>query len=229
MAGDRKRPKVTAARKSERSGGKEQAGPCAVALLLIDVINDMEFPGGDRLVRAAVPAAKEIAGLVRRARTARVPIIFANDNFGHWRSEFRTQLRHCLEDAVRGQPVAALLQPTFDDYFVLKPKHSAFFSTALEVLLHTLETRTLVMAGFAGDNCVLFTAHDAYMRDYHLVVPLDAVASEDATSNRWALAHMERFLKCDTRPARTVDFDRLKDRQHARGATARDRLVHPGV
>jgi nicotinamidase-related amidase len=185
--------------------------PCA--LLLIDVINDLDFEGGDKLLRRALPMAKKLAALVKRARAAHVPIIYANDNFGRWRSDFRAQVRHCLEKGLPGRPITELLQPSDDDYFVLKPKHSAFFSTALDTLLKELEAQTLILTGMAGDICVLFTAHDAHMRDYRLFVPSDCIASESAKSNAWALRHMARFLRVDTRAGAEVDFSALKRRR----------------
>src|SRR5205085_2726989 len=117
------------------------------------------------------------AALKQRARRANVPVIYANDNFGRWRSDLSAQVNHCLYDGVRGQPLVELLQPGEDDYFVLKPKHSAFFSTSLDILLEYLGTESVVLAGIAGNNCVLFTANDAYMRDLHLLVSADCVAS----------------------------------------------------
>lgn len=177
-----------------------------VAVLLIDVINDLEFETGGDLLRHALPAAKRLAKLVARARKAHIPVIYANDNFGHWRSDFNAIIRHCLDEDVRGRPVAELLAPERDDYFILKPKHSAFFSTALESLLQSLDVRTLVLGGFAGDICVLFTAHDAHMREYDLIVPPDGMASEDPASNRWALEHMRRFLGVTLRDSRRITF-----------------------
>src|SRR5687767_3624623 len=147
-----------------------------VALLLIDVINDLEFPGGASLLRLALPAARRIAALKRRAKHSGIPVIYVNDNFGRWQSDFTKQVKHCLEDGVRGAPLAKLLAPEADDYFVLKPKHSGFFSTTLDVLLEYLGVETLILCGFAGNLCVLYTAHDAYMRDFHLVVPRDCMA-----------------------------------------------------
>ena len=181
----------------------------ACALLLVDVINDLEFDGGEDLFRYALPAMKRLAALVHRARRADVPVIYANDNFGHWRSDFNAIVRHCLDEDVRGRPIAKLLAPEQSDYFVLKPKHSAFFSTALDTLLHSLGTKRLVLAGLAGDICVLFTAHDAHMREYELFVPSDCIASESVASNKWALEHMRRFLRCDTRIGARIDLRRL--------------------
>ena len=120
---------------------------CNVALILIDVINDMEFEGGEALLRNALPAAKRLSQLARRARNAGVPVIYVNDNFGKWRSDFRQQLGHVLEDGVRGEPIAKLLRPDDDDYFVLKAKHSGFYHTQLDLLIDYLQVSTIVLAG----------------------------------------------------------------------------------
>src|SRR4051812_12604737 len=148
-----------------------------VVLLLIDFINDLEFEEGEKLLEFALPAAERVAELKARAKRAGIPVIYVNDNFGRWQSNFHTQVEHCLEDGVRGKPLAQLLRPDEDDYFVLKPKHSGFFSTTLDLLLEYLGARTLIMTGIAGNICVLFTANDAYLRDFGLIVPCDAVAS----------------------------------------------------
>jgi nicotinamidase-related amidase len=156
---------------------------CSVALLLIDVLNDLEFPGGERLRRYAVPMARRLATLKQRARTLGIPTVYVNDNFGRWRSDFRAVAEHCLTEPVRGQAVARLLQPDAHDYFVLKPKHSGFYASSLDILLAYLQARTLILTGIAGDICVVFTAHDAFLRDYRLVVPADCMASETPASN----------------------------------------------
>lgn len=189
----------------------------AVALLLIDVINDLEFEGGEELLKHALPMAERLAELTHRARRAGVPVVYVNDNFGKWQSDFKRILAHCLEDDVRGRPIAELLRPEEDDYFVLKPKHSGFYSTTLDTLLDYLGVKTLVLTGLTGDICVLFTAHDAYMRDFHLIVPSDCVASNDPEENLYTLRKMERLLDADTRPSAEVDFERLK-----RAAETRD-------
>jgi nicotinamidase-related amidase len=181
-----------------------------VALLLIDVINDLEFSSGERVLGHALPMADKLAALKQRAKRAGVPVIYVNDNFGRWQSDFSKLLKHCLEEDVCGKPVAERLKPDEDDYFVLKPKHSGFFSTTLDTLLEYLQVKTLVLTGLTGDICVLFTANDAYMRDFHLVIPSDCVASADPDENRHALEHMKRVLKADTRPSTEINFDELK-------------------
>ena len=179
-----------------------------VALLLIDVINDLAFPNGNKLLRYALPAARRIAALKKRARKAKVPVIYVNDNFGRWQSDFRGQVRHCLQDGMPGSSMVRLLIPDTEDYFVLKPKHSGFYSSSLEILLTHLGVETLVLAGFAADICVLYTANDAYMRDFKIVVPFDCVASETREANRTALQQMKRHLRADIRGTAHVRFPR---------------------
>jgi nicotinamidase-related amidase len=185
---------------------------CAVALLIIDVINDLEFEGGDELLQFALPAAERIAPLKQRARRLDIPVIYVNDNFGKWRSDFRKQVTHCLEDGVRGEPLARLLAPDEDDYFILKPKHSGFFSTTLDVLLDYLHAETLILTGLTSDVCVLFTAYDAYLRDFRLIIPPDCVAAIDSEENQHALRYMQRALKADISSSPELDLEKLKRR-----------------
>jgi nicotinamidase-related amidase len=180
-----------------------------VALLLIDLINDLEFDGGDRLLLQARPIVARIAALKRRSKALQIPVIYVNDNFGRWRSDFNAQVDHCLQDDVRGRPLAEALHPDDDDYFVLKPKHSGFFSTTLDILLDYLQAKILILAGIAGNNCVLFTANDAYMRDFRLFVPSDCVASNSEEDNRHALEQMRVVLKADLRPSTALDLPSL--------------------
>jgi len=171
----------------------------ATVLLLVDVINAFAFPQARQLLRFARPAARRIAALKKRLRQKEVPAIYVNDNFGRWQSDFRKQVESCVSEDSAGAEIARLLLPATDDYFVLKPKHSGFYSTSLDVLLTYLGARRLILAGFATDICVLFTANDAYMRDYELAVPSDCSAAETAAAHRAAILHMKRFLRADTR------------------------------
>src|SRR3982750_4914445 len=168
------------------------------ALLLIDVINELQFPEAEEMVDAAEQMARKIARLKRRARQAGVPIIYVNDNFGKWQSDFTRTVRHCLAAKSRGRNLAKILKPSRDDYFVLKPKHSGFFSTTLETLLRYLGAETLILSGIAGTFCVLFTANDAYMRGYNLIVPRDCTVSNTPAQNEAALDLMRKFLKART-------------------------------
>jgi nicotinamidase-related amidase len=182
-----------------------------VALLLVDVINDFEFPGGAQLSRYALPAAKCIGALKERCHHAGIPAIYANDNFGKWRSDFKKLVSHCLKDKVRGQRVAELLKPGPDDYFVLKAKHSAFYSTTLDLLLKYLGVKTLILTGFTGDICILFTANDAYIRDYRLVIPADCVVSQDKGENQRALKYMQRVVDADIAHSTELDLELLAE------------------
>lgn len=185
---------------------------CAVAVLLIDVINDMAFPGGDKLATRARPLARTLSRLRERAQRAKVPVIYVNDNFGRWRSDFSAQVEHCLQDGVRGRPLASALQPAQHDYFVLKPKHSAFYQTCLELLLEHLGVNTLVLAGLTTDSCVTFTASDAYLRGYALRVVEDGCTSLDARRHRSALDHMSRSLRAQRSSAARVSLSPARKR-----------------
>jgi nicotinamidase-related amidase len=187
------------------------------ALLLIDVINDLDFPEGDQLLRYALPMARKIAALKKRAKAEGIPVVYVNDNFGRWRSDFNAQVEHCLKDGARGKPIAELLRPEENDYFVLKPKHSGFFSTTLDTLLEYLGTRTVIIAGLAANICVLFTANDAYMRDFHLVIPSDCVASNTEEENQYALDQMANVLKADVRPSTEISFQALAGKEDGAG------------
>jgi nicotinamidase-related amidase len=180
-----------------------------VALLLIDVINDFAFPEAELLVRYAAPMAERIAALKQRAQATNLPVIYVNDNFGRWRSDFAAQVAHCVSDNNPGKDIVTLLKPDQDDYFVLKPKHSGFFSTTLDTLLEYLGVTTVVLTGLATNICVLFTANDAYMRDLHLVVPADCVASNTREANDYALQQIKEVLKADIRESTKLDFAEL--------------------
>ena len=162
--------------------------------------------------------AKKIRRLKRRARKAGVPVIYVNDNFGKWQSDFRRTVEHCSRDKARGNEVVRILKPAREDYFVLKPKHSGFFSSTLETLLRYLDSKRLILTGIAGNFCVLFTANDAYMRDYELLIPEDCCVSNTVRENGEALALMRKFLKADTRPA-----DEIELRSAPKGGAARKR------
>lgn len=176
------------------------------ALLLIDVINTFDFPQARQLLRFAHPAAERIAKLKRKLRARGIPAIYVNDNFGLWQSDFHAQIEQCARPESPGSAIVRLLRPEADDYFILKPKHSAFFSSPLEVLLHYLGATRLILTGFAGNICIIYTANDAYMRDYQLFVPEDCIASETAALNHRACEHMKTLLRADIRPSTSRTF-----------------------
>jgi nicotinamidase-related amidase len=178
------------------------------ALLIIDAINDLDFPEANQLMRFAPAMARKLAKLKARAKKAGIPVIYVNDNFGRWRSDLQKLVDHCRQGKVR--EIVDLLRPDEDDYFVLKPKHSGFFSSTLETLLHYLGAKNLVLTGIAGNYCVLFTANDAYMRDYKLIVPSDCTVSNTKKENDQALALMRNYLKADTRPSPKIRMQRAK-------------------
>jgi nicotinamidase-related amidase len=185
------------------------------ALVLIDVINDLNFDEGGKLLKHAIPMATALTKLKRRAKTAGIPAIYANDNFGRWRSDFPTLVKYCSGPKSRGRPVVTKLAPKKDDYFILKPKHSAFFDTNLDILLNYLGVNTVILTGMATDICVLFSANDAYMRDLRIIIPSDCVAAEDLERNEQALRLMERVLKGEIVTSTEIQFQKKNGRAAA--------------
>lgn len=188
------------------------------ALLLIDVVNDLAFEGSAALIAQAEPMASRLARLKSRVSAAGIPVVYVNDNFGQWRSDFRKTVAHCTSKKSPGRRVSLRLRPTKDDYFVLKPKHSGFYDTTLGTLLDDLKIRRVIVTGIAGNICVLFTANDAYMRDLKIFAPADCIVSNTAAENDHALRQIRTVLK-----GNITDSVRLNFRRGRRVASARRR------
>jgi nicotinamidase-related amidase len=156
--------------------------------------------------------AESLAEFKKRASSAGIPSIYVNDNFGRWRSSRDSLISHSLESNVRGREIVKVLRPTSDDYFILKPKHSGFYSTPLQILLEYLGARRLILTGLTTDSCVMFTASDAYVRGYELYIPKDCVASIEEDSNEQTLQHMHRVLRADISASTALDLKHLTQR-----------------
>jgi len=170
------------------------------ALLLIDVINPLDFDGAEDLLGAALALAEPMARMRAAADEAGVPVIYVNDNQDQWGSQASQLIDTLIDEDRPGRPLAESLRPRENDYFVIKPQFSGFYATNLPVLLPRLNVQRLILAGFAADICVLFTAADAHMRQYDLWVPTDLVAGENDKRSHWALDIMRNSMAAETRP-----------------------------
>ncbi|RDY72404.1 cysteine hydrolase [Halobacillus trueperi] len=166
------------------------------AMIIIDMINKMDFDGGENLLENSLPVAERLHNFKKEVKKQGVPVIYVNDNFGLWQDNASDLLEECKKGI--GKPVVEQMEPAEDDYFIIKPKHSGFFGTQLSILLDHLEVKNLILTGIAGDICVIFTANDAYMREYNLWVPEDGTASEYKEDNENALRIMKRSLAART-------------------------------
>jgi nicotinamidase-related amidase len=175
-------------------------GPAA-ALLIIDMISRWDFPDAPALLPRALTVAERLASLKMRWRAAGAPVIYANDNQGRWRSERAALFDAALAAGGDGARIARLLAPDDEDYFVLKPKHSAFFATPLLLLLQHLKVHRVVLAGVTADQCILATAMDARVREVQALVVRDAIASPSDERTRAVLRHFEQVLQMATPPA----------------------------
>ncbi len=176
------------------------------ALLVVDMLSDWAFPDAGPLLEQAAPVAARIAVLAQRCRAAGVPVVYANDNQGRWRSDLRQVVAAAMRGEGAGARIARQLEPRAEDYIVLKPKHSGFYATPLDLLLRHLGVERLLLAGVATDQCVLYTAADAKMHDYDVVVARDCVASQNAERHEQALRHFRDAMKICTTPSPEIEL-----------------------
>lgn len=170
-------------------------------LLLVDFINPLDFPGSADLAPQAVAAARATARLKARLAAQGAATIYANDNYGVWQSDFHSLVSTCLGMEGPAGEIARLLYPQAADITILKPRHSAFYASPLELLLTEMEAKELVICGLATDMCVQITAGDAFLREYPCWVPSDCNAAESRKAKAASLAFMASVLKCDVRPS----------------------------
>jgi nicotinamidase-related amidase len=179
------------------------------ALLIIDMINDFNFPDGETLFVKSLSIAENILALKQKVKEADIPVIYVNDNFGRWKSNFNILVDHCIHDNSIGKPIAKILRPDEEDYFVLKPKHSGFYSTTLDLLLEYLNVETLILTGITSDICIFFTANDAYMRDYKIIIPSDCTTAISEKHHLTALENMSRITRATILPFQELDLKKL--------------------
>ncbi|GEK59525.1 cysteine hydrolase [Marinococcus halophilus] len=181
----------------------------SVAFVVLDMINDLDFPDSDDLLPHALDAAESVKNLKKQAKEKDIPVIYVNDNYGRWQSNFPDLVEYCRRDDAPGKPVVEKILPDDDDYYILKPQFSGFFATPLELLLNNLEVTTIIFAGVAGNMCVHFTVNDAYMRGYKLMVPQDCTASNSMQANEEAINLMSKVLGADTRDSTEYDLEKI--------------------
>jgi nicotinamidase-related amidase len=168
-----------------------------MGLIVIDMINAYDFPDAEKVVPSAKRAVPVIRELIDAAEG---PVIYVNDNFGHWRSN-RDEL---VEEALKGdhRDLVEPITPGDESLFVVKARHSIFYQTPLEYLLNQEDVGRVVLTGQVTEQCVLYSALDAYIRHFEVRVPADAVAHIHEDLADAALEMMERNMAADVSPAR---------------------------
>jgi nicotinamidase-related amidase len=182
---------------------------CPVVLLLVDVLNDVDFPGNSQLLKSIPSLGKNMSALKKRCKDAGIPVIYVNDNRGKWRSDFSTILSHCLRPESPGGPMVSQLIPEASDYIVLKPKHSAFYATPLDTLFSYLQVKTVILAGLITNACILSTASELYVRDLDVYVPSDCVAAPIKRAHRDALELMKISFDADTKSSANLNLRKI--------------------
>jgi nicotinamidase-related amidase len=191
-----------------------QTPTCSEALLILDMITDFEFKDGEKLFPQALEIAPTIARLKEKAKAADAAVIYVNDNYGRWNEDFHSYVRNIEHNSDKGRRIVEMLRPQKDDMFVLKPQRSGFYATPLGVLLLSMGTSRVVVTGVTADICVLFTAHDAYMRGFSVCVPSDCTTAINRRHSQHALRFLERIADVDVSASDEVEFSGHKPAQH---------------
>lgn len=164
------------------------------ALIVIDMLVDFMEPGGALFCGdAAMGIVPEVERMVKEARKEGIPVLYITDLHHPEDLEFRMFPPHCVVGTM-GSEVLPSLQPAKGDAVVPKRRFSGFFGTDLDLRLREQGIDSLVLVGVCTNICVFYTAADARMRGYRVVVARDAVASFDADAAGFALREMERTL-----------------------------------
>jgi len=179
-------------------------GLMKTALVVIDMLNAYDFEDAEELAESARQAVPNIRHLIERANEEDVPVIYVNDNYGDWNSS----ADELVESALRGKfpDLVEALRPADDVKFVIKGKHSIFYGTPFEYLVKELEIDRLVLTGQVTEQCVLYSALDAYIRDLEIAVPRDAVAHIHDDLAEASLRMMETNMNADTTPSDEIDL-----------------------
>ena len=164
-----------------------------VALLIINMITDFVSKDGVMYVTGAeeiIPAIKQVSD---EARSSKSPVIYICDSHRSSDIEFETWPRHA-EDGTSGAEIVSQLSPVPGDFVIRKRRYSSFFGTDLDLLLKELGVTKLVLTGTPVDICIYFTAGDAYMRGYKIVVPRRCVAALSESDQEAVLKQMQRLF-----------------------------------
>jgi nicotinamidase-related amidase len=162
------------------------------ALVVVDMLNSYDFEDADQLAANVEGTVEPIRRLLDRARKDGHPVIYVNDNYGDWNSSHEELVESALNGR-RPDLVEPLLPPD-GAKFVIKARHTIFYGTPLDYLLWQLDVNKLVLAGQVTEQCILYSALDAYVRHYQVVVPPDAVGHIDEQLADAALRMMERNM-----------------------------------
>jgi nicotinamidase-related amidase len=164
------------------------------ALLVIDMLNSYQHEDADALADSVAPMVEPLVGLVDRARDRDdIDVIYVNDNYGDFAATADDIVRQAI-DGAHPELVKPIL-PDSRSPFLEKVRHSAFYATSLDYLLKQLEVKRIILTGQVTEQCILYSALDAYIRRFDVTVPSDAVAHIDADLGKAALRMMERNMR----------------------------------
>jgi nicotinamidase-related amidase len=179
-------------------------GEGATALLVVDMLNPYDHPEAEELAAHVAEALPGVEALLRRAGEVEAPVVYVNDNYGDWNSSSEELARSAM-DGKRPELVEPIL-PVEGQSFVVKARHSTFYETPLEYLLDQMGVGRLVFSGQVTEQCILYSALDAHVRHFDVVIPTDAVAAIYDDLGDAALKMMERNMSAELTKADEVDW-----------------------
>ena len=170
------------------------------AVIVIDMLNSYEHEDAEKLTPSVADIVEPLSGVISAARKRDdVDLIYVNDNYG----DFTASQEDLVHRALEGErpDLVKPIVPEKGEIFLQKVRHSAFYATSLAYLLRTLEPTRLILTGQVTEQCILYTALDAYIRHFQMVVPPDGVAHIDADLGKAALRMMEENMRAEIMPA----------------------------
>lgn len=201
----------------ERSAKINGSAPdrASVVLLIVDMLSDFESSETEPLFRPALRAAKQIALLRKRADGVGIPTMYVNDNIGRWRSAGQSLVERAAKTR-RGRAILESIAPRFQDYLLLKPKHSVFYATPIDTLLEYMGARALILTGLTSSQCILFSAMDAHVRDFALYMPRDCIVSRNSREAAMIEYLARERLRADTRASGRLRMPSVRRRHESR-------------
>ncbi|PEL06148.1 cysteine hydrolase family protein [Bacillus sp. AFS017336] len=181
------------------------------ALLIVDLINSFTFKHGSILLEKSLHMIPKINYLRELFKNKKLPIVYVNDYYKIENPTPEKLIKYCINPL--SYDLISHIKPSDEDYFIFKPNYSGFYLTKLEDLLNELKVTHLVIVGVAGNRCVLFTANDAFMRNYNLIIPQDAISSVTDYDESVTIYMMKDILNATIILSQEIEgvLDHLKD------------------
>lgn len=173
------------------------------ALLVIDMLKDFVAEDGALSIADAKKIISNIKNVIEVARANQIPIIYICDSHRRDDKEFEIWPVHCVE-GTNGAEVIEELRPEAGDYIIKKQRYSGFFETDLDLRLKELGVEEVILTGVATNICVHYTASDAVLRGYSVIILKDCIAAITPEEHEFGIRQMKEILNCKLKRAKNI-------------------------